>query len=65
MKVLYKVRDGKEWNYTNLMTSVMLAEYAMMFKGMPDRVGMIKGLIVRCSDVMTRCLRTGHGDQAP
>ena len=29
-----------------------------MIEGVPNRVGMIEGLIVRCSDVMT-----GYGDR--
>ena len=46
----------------NLVTSAM-SRYMMTITGAPDRVGMIEGLIVECSDVMTRCQRTGHGDQ--
>ena len=37
----------------------------MMIKGVPNRVGMIKVLIVECSDAMTGCLRTSVKDRVP
>ena len=36
-----------------------------MIKGVSNRVGVIEVLIVGCSDAMTRCPRTGCGDQVP
>ena len=34
-----------------------------MIEGVPDRVGVIEVLIVRCSDAVTGCPTTEHGDQ--
>ena len=61
MKVLYEVRDGKECNCTNIGTmSGICNDDQRVF----NRVGLIEGLIVECHDAITRCPRTGCGDQA-
>ena len=63
MKVLYKVRDCKGCNYTK---SGDIGKVSWMIEGVPNRVGVIKVLMVKCGDViMTRCPRIGCGDQAP
>ena len=53
---------AKSVTILSLVTLAMWAGYVMMIEGAPKRVGMIKVLIVRCSDVMPECLRTGCGN---
>ena len=59
MKVLYEVRDSEGCNYTKCSD---ISDVSCIFEGVSNRAGMIEVLIVKCGDVMSRCLRTGYGD---
>ena len=59
MKVLYEVRDSKGCNYTKSSDISSMSWRCDGDKRAPNRVGMIRRLIVKCGDVMTRAQELG------